>query len=264
MVLKIVCFCLILMSSMGFSKTITLTDQNAMILNGPVDGESMTELMVKLQKLNEIETSEPIYLVLNSPGGSVYDGFDFIRFAQTSKRKIDTVTIFAASMAFQLVETLGTRYVTSYSTLMSHLARGSFGNAEMPGQLDSRYSHFLSHLQEQDKIVVARTKGKHTLESYHNLIQKEYWANSDRAITDGFADEQVIVNCDKTLKGSSYREISVMGGLLTLEVEFSNCPLIVSPLSVKIKSGLEYATENKIDINKEFNNKFNTLKNINY
>ena len=247
---------LLLMSILAFSvqaKTITLTSQNSMALNSQVDGSSMTSLMEKLGELNKIETTEPVYLVINSPGGSIYDGFDFIRFAQTSKRPIHTVTIFAASMAFQLVEALGDRYVTSYSTLMSHKASGGF-KGEFPGQLDSRYGHVLSHLIEQDKQVVSRTKGKQTLESYAQLIQNEYWANSTKAITDGFADEEVIVACDKSLEGSRDQEVNL--GFFSLNVEFSNCPLITEPLRISLSRGFRYAEENKIDPVLEFNKIF--------
>ena len=226
------------------AKTVKLTSQNSMSLNGKVDGESMNNLMIQLQELNKIETNEPIYLVINSPGGSVYDGFDFIRFAETSKRPIHTVTIFAASMAFQIVEALGDRYVTSYSTLMSHKASGGF-KGEFPGQLDSRYSHVLSHLIEQDKQVVFRTKGKQTLESYAQLIQNEYWANATKAINDGFADEQVAVECDKSLEGSKL--VSINLGFFSVNAEYSNCPLITEPLSLGLSRGFDYVRDNKID-----------------
>lgn len=242
------------------AKTVTLTSQNSMSLNSQVDGASMTALMTRLQELNKIETTEPIYLVINSPGGSIYDGFDFIRFAQTSKRKINTVTLFAASMAFQIVEALGDRLVTSYSTLMSHKASGGF-KGEFPGQIDSRYGHVLSHLLEQDKGVVARTNGKQTLESYAQLIQNEYWANSSRALSDGFADEEVVVSCDKSLEGSRQQIVDL--GFFALDVEYSNCPLITAPLSINLARGLRFVEENKIDITREYNKMFE-VKNIKF
>lgn len=243
------------------AKEITLTEQNTMSLNGPVDGNSMTSLMVELQRLNKIETSDPIYLVLNTPGGSVYDGFDFIRFAQTSKRKVHTITIFAASMGFQIVESLGSRYVTSYSTLMSHKVKGGFGNTEMPGQLDSRYGHLLSHIREQDSLVVSRTNGKQTLATYANLIQNEYWANSGKSITDGFADEEVSPKCDKSLEATHVQYIDF--GFFALNVEFSNCPLITSPVSISIASGASYIFDKSINVNAEFRKIFDA-KNFTY
>lgn len=242
------------------AKTVKLTSQNTMSLNGQVTGESMNGLMLRLQELNKIETSDPIYLVINSPGGSIYDGFDFIRFAETSKRPIHTVTIFAASMAFQIVEALGDRYVTSYSTLMSHKASGGF-RGEFPGQLDSRYAHVLSHLIEQDKHVVERTNGKQTLESYSQLIQNEYWANSSKSITDGFADEQVNVECDKSLEGTRTEEINL--GFFSVEAEFVKCPLITEPVSVRLSRGFDYVDKNKIDPLVEFKKIFQ-IKNIQF
>ena len=238
--------------------TVVLSDQNTLSLNGPVDGNSMTSLMVKLQALNKIDTKEPIFLLINSPGGSIYDGFDFIRFAQTSKRKINTVTLFSASMAFQIVESLGIRYVTSYSTLMSHRAAGGVSGI-FPGPLDTRYSHILSHIKEQDNLVVQRTKGKQTAASYATLIQNEYWANSERAISDGFADIEVSVSCDKSLEGSHNELIDL--GFFALDVKFANCPLITSPISINIARGYNYLEANKMDAIQEFKKIFD-IKNI--
>lgn len=242
---------LMLLSLSVFAKTVELTDQNTLSLNGPVDGSSMQSLMLGLKELNKIKTSEPIYLLVNSPGGSIYDGFDFIRFAKTSQRPIHTVTIFAASMGFQIVQALGNRYVTNFSTLMSHKASGGF-KGEFPGQLDSRYAHVMSHLIEQDKEVVSRTKGKQTLESYAQLIQNEYWANSSKAIKDGFADEEVTVSCDKSLEGSKWQTIQTAFG--DVDVEFAACPLISEPLSVRFKNRTEVnETKNPVQ---EFRNLF--------
>ncbi|MFZ4411446.1 MAG: ATP-dependent Clp protease proteolytic subunit [Bacteroidales bacterium] len=240
------------------AETIVLSDQNTLSLNGPVDGGSMTALMVKLQELNKIDTKEPIFLVLNSPGGSIYDGFDFIRFAKTSKRSIETVTIFAASMAFQIVESLGTRNVTSYSTLMSHRAAGGISGI-FPGPLDTRYAHVLSHIREQDELVVSRTKGKQTLESYSKLIQNEYWADSKKAIVDGFADKEVDISCDKSLQGSHSDFIDL--GFFAVNVEFANCPLITSPISISPSRGFNYIETNKIDVTLEFRKLFD-IRNV--
>jgi ATP-dependent Clp protease protease subunit len=254
-------FLLLLMFLVSFSlcaETITLTDQNTLSLNSRVDSDSMGKLMSELQALNKLETSEPIYLFINSPGGSVYDGFDFIRYARTSRRKINTITLFAASMGFQIVQGMtGKRYMVSYSTLMSHRVKGGFDNVEIPGSQDTRYAHLLSHIKEQDELVVERTKGKFTLKTYAELIRDEYWANSTRAIKDGFADEEAVVVCDKSLDSSNSRVFNMQQ--YSVNVEFSNCPMITIPLSVKPINNLEYLQKNNIDINKELNKELNKL-----
>lgn len=231
------------------AETITISDQNTMSLNGQVDSESMGRLMVKLIELNKIDTDTPIYLIVRSPGGSVYDGFDFIRYAKASKRPIHTVTIFAASMGFEIVESLGTRYVVQYSTLMSHRAAGGIEGI-MPGPADRRYAHFLSHIKEQDEAVVKRTNGKFTLATYKEIIRDEYWANSTRAISDGFADAEVQVICDKSLDGNENQVVNMQ--LFSVNVEFSKCPMITVPLSVKPATNLEYIQKNNINVTKEF------------
>lgn len=247
---KILLLIMFVISFATQAETIVLTDQNTLSLNNQVDMESMAVLTSELVELNKVDTEEPIFLVIRSPGGSVYDGLDFIRYAQTSRRPIHTITLFAASMGFQIVQGLGKRYVVKYSTLMSHRAAGGIDGI-IPGPIDTRYAHFLSHIKEQDELVVKRTKGKFTLKTYAELIRDEYWANSPKAISDGFADEEVNVVCDKTLEGSSQKLISLQ--MFSVNVEFSNCPMITVPLSVKAANNLEYIEKNNINVFQEFN-----------
>jgi ATP-dependent protease ClpP protease subunit len=247
-------FLLLVMFLLSFSinaETIVLTDQNTLSLNSQVDSESMGKLTSELQILNKIETDAPIYLLLRTPGGEVYSGLDFIRYARTSRRPINTITLFAASMGFQIVQGMtGKRYMVNYSTLMSHRVKGS-QEGEIPGSTDSRYAHLLSHIKEQDELVVSRTNGKFTLKTYSELIRDEYWANSARAIKDGFADEEVSVVCDKSLDGNNSRIFNMQ--LFSVTVEFSNCPIITVPLSIKPISNLEYIQKNNVNVTKEFN-----------
>lgn len=114
---KILLLVMLVLSFAVQAETIVLNDQNTLSLNSQVDGESMGLLTAGLIALNKIDTKEPIYLVIRSPGGSVYDGLDFIRYAQTSRRPINTITLFAASMGFQIVQGLGKRYVVHPCTL---------------------------------------------------------------------------------------------------------------------------------------------------
>ena len=229
---------------------ITLTDKNTLSLNSQVNAESMGKLAGELQALNELNTNEPIYLILHSPGGSVYAGLDFIRYAKTSRRTVHTITLFSASMAFQIVEALGTRYMTNYSTLMSHRSSGGV-EGNLPGSADTRYAHFLSHVKEQDEVVIKRTKGKFNAKTYAELIADEYWANAERAINDGFADEKVELVCDKSLNGTNNRVINLE--LFSVNVEFANCPIITTPVSVKAANNLDFIEKHNIDVNKEFN-----------
>lgn len=209
---------------------VVLNNKNTVSLNGPVTADSVSKVMMNLQKLDSVKPSkDPIYFVLNTPGGSIFDGLQLIQFAKTLNRPVHTISIFSASMGFQIAQQLGIRYITEFGELMSHKAKGSI-TGEFPGQLDQRYRHILSILETMDNVTVKRTKGKQTLQSYKNLYENEYWASASKAIEDGFADEVVQARCDGSLSGTTEKTASF--GPFTINLTFSNCPMITNPVDV--------------------------------
>lgn len=218
------------------AETITLKSDNMVSLNDQVSGESVTRAMLDIQRLNLFESNEPIYLVLNTPGGSIFAGIDFIRFAKSSRRPIHTVTIFAASMGFQIVEALpGIRYMAESGVLMSH--RGAVGgvSGQFPGELNVRVEFYGKVTEELDAGVAARAGI--TLKEYQALIHDEYYALPGKAIKDKFADAQVAVACDNSLNGIHNLEVNTMFG--PVEVIFADCPLITNPIGAKFKTSTE-------------------------
>jgi ATP-dependent Clp protease, protease subunit len=229
----------LLLSLSAVAETVILKADNTVSLNTDVSDNSITALMLDVQRLNKLETDEPIYLVLNTPGGSVFAGIDFIRFARTSRRPIHTVTIFAASMGFQIVQGIQGKRLMAYSgVLMSHRAAVSGIGGQYPGELNVRVD-FLQDISTQLDYDVAKRAGM-SLKDYQSLIHDEYYASTDKAIKDGFADESTDVSCDVSLEGSYTKDFETLFG--PIEVEFSSCPLITGFISAKFKQSTE---ENK-------------------
>lgn len=111
-------------------RTVLLRTDNTVYLQGEVSSRSMTDIQNNLLDLvllrQKSGKSYPIYLVLDSPGGSIVAGEDFIQFAKTLKN-VETITFFAASMASAIVEALpGNRLVVESGTMMFHRAAGGF------------------------------------------------------------------------------------------------------------------------------------------
>jgi ATP-dependent Clp protease protease subunit len=221
---------LLLLTTAIHAKEITLTKTNTASLNGPVTAGSVSEVMQKLQEVsNEGEASDPIYLVLNTPGGSVMDGLDLIQYMNTLRRPVLVVANFAASMGFHILQHSSVRMVTPFATIMSHRANGSF-RGDIPQQVNSRISHITQLVDKMDEHVISRTSGKYNKESYTELIRDEYWSVGDNAIKDGFADEVVTLKCDNSLNGWTDKEISVF--IFTIQVKVADCPLITEPIFV--------------------------------
>lgn len=220
---------LICNSLFASEKQIVLNKDNTVVLRGPVTSSSVGDVMQKLSELNKKgESTDPIYLVLQTPGGSVVSGLNLIEYMNSLRRPVFSVANFAASMGFHILENSPKRYITKYGTIMSHRASGGF-QGDIPQQVKSRFKHITDLLEKMDEQVISRTAGKFNKKSYSELIRDEYWAVGSNAIADGFADEVVTLKCDESLDGVSSQSISTIFG--PVSASFSNCPLITEPLN---------------------------------
>lgn len=213
-----------------FSKTITLNSKNSVSFNQAFTSDYIAkksrEIMTKHYQLSP---KESIYLVLNTPGGSVTDGNHFIDFIKALGRPVHTITIFAASMGYQTVQALGQRYIIPSGNLMSH--RGTLGgiSGQIPGEIEVRLAFWKKMMIELDNRASKRIGMSQ--EAYASLIHNELWLTSSDALKGKHADEIVDVVCDNTLGGT--HNDTVMTPFGPFEVQFSNCPLITGPLQVE-------------------------------
>jgi ATP-dependent Clp protease protease subunit len=225
-------FTLLLSLASVQAKEIILTKDNTIVLSTGFSGASVADLIGQAKQLNaDLKSGYPIYLFLDTPGGSIQAGLELIEYLEGLNRPVHTITLFAASMGFQLVQHLGKRYVLKYGVLMSHKASGGF-RGEFGGngsQLDSRYRFYLRRLDLMDKQTVSRTNGKKTLKQYQLEYDNELWLNGAEAVKFGYADEVVTIKCDQTLKGITERQERFFGFSVTLG--FDRCPIVTSPVS---------------------------------
>ena len=238
------------------SSQLVLSEDNTLVLNTDVNDTIVAELTEKALKMDEdLPSDEPIYLVLNTPGGSIVSGLELIDNLKSLDRKVHTLTVFAASMGFQIAQNLNERLMVSRGQLMSHRARGTvandteFGGSE-PSQTSSRIAHWTRVITELDEVTVKRTKGLKTLEQYRKEYDDELWLTAALAVKEGYADKIVNAVCDSSLSGTSEIEVSFMGLPITLVI--SKCPLITGLLDVKI--GVR-TRDGRVLSHKEFINK---------
>ena len=125
----------------------SLHSMGVYMLFSPIDEESSEDLCEFVIKANYIfPADQPITLLINSPGGSVYDGFGIIDLMESSKLKIHTVGIgMVASMA-ALIFTAGEKGHRSMSRnafIMTH----QFSQAT-----EGRYHEFVSQRPHEDEL----------------------------------------------------------------------------------------------------------------
>lgn len=226
---------MLIASTLSYSKELTLTSDNTLVFNSAFTAKSVSKLIVEAKEMDSrLQSGYPIYLFLDTPGGSIQAGLELIEALNGLNRPVHTVTLFAASMGWQLLQHLGTRYILKYGRLMSHKARGRI-DGEFGGgfsQLDARYGVWLRTIDTMDKQTVKRTNGIKTLKQYRSEYDNELWLNGQEAVKNGYADEVVSVKCDQSLD-SLNRNVTINYMGMNFNLNFSGCPLITYPTSIE-------------------------------
>lgn len=213
---------------------VILNKNNVATLSDEVNGNSVGDTVSQLRGLKE--TKEPIYLFMDTPGGSIQSGLELIEALKGSSRQIKTITSFAASMGFQIVQNANERLILKNGVLMAHKARGQvdgeFGG-KGPSQMDNRLNFWKQRLQDLDIQTVNRSNGKQTIESYQNAYENELWLTGTQAVEQGYADRVVVVKCDASLDGVNTRTTTFFG--MEVQYDIDKCPLSAAPKNIRMK-----------------------------
>lgn len=238
-------------------EVLVLGPANTLVLRGPVTDESASTLQKKLLTMSHtLPLNETIYLVLDTPGGSISAGNSLIDTARGIPQKVKTLTIFAASMGFHIAQNLDERLIVPRGTLMSHQATfGGVGgevNSDGTGQLISRLKWSMRMIQLMDATAAARMDME--LNAYQQMIKPEYWVDGQDAVNGKAADKVILASCSPELvESTTLSSVETMFG--TLAVEFSSCPLITFPISVG-RANLHFANPQQEE---EFNKFLKTM-----
>lgn len=211
---------------------LVLSERNTVSLAAPIDGDSVRNISEELlTKSDKLRANEPIYLVLNSPGGSIGDGLRLITLIQGLPQKVHTLSLFSASMSFITSQYLSTRYVVQDSVLMSHRAMASEMEGQVPGTLNSRVDALTDDITRIEQTIADRAGM--SLANYQKAVTNELWLSAGGAIAMKMADRLVRVRCDDTLRGYGPSQTFRLF-IFTVTLQFHKCPLITTP---KVVSG---------------------------
>lgn len=224
-------------------RTIVLETANTVLLKGPVTEDSVSATMKKLQDVSRrVSKDTRILLILDTPGGDIFAGNELIDFADALPQKVDTLSLFSASMGFQIAQNLERRYISRSGTLMSHRASLQGMGGQVYGEFDSRYAMIRRVVDRLDVIAAARMSLD--LQTYRAKIQNELWVHGFDAEQEKIADEAVLVSCGASMSGSSKQVFNTMFGPVT--VTFNNCPLIKAPEAIEM-GGIDLTRQAEVE-----------------
>ena len=209
------------------SEDVTLTTSNTIALRSEVNGESVSAFIDQFYK----STANPVYVYIDSPGGSVIDGFKIIEAIKGEKnRQVICVANVAASMAFSILQACPVRYVTEHGIIMQHV--GSYG---VRGQSPNNVSmvNFLERVFKKLSADDAKRLGL-SLTSFLKKTRDDWWMFSEEAVDHRAADDIANLTCTKELTDKRVAQtFFTFFGQVT--VTYSGCPIASDPLSVDLK-----------------------------
>ena len=132
-------------------------------------------------------------------------------------------------MGYQTVQNLGKRYILPSGLLMSHRASVSGLSGEIGGELDRIMELLKDNVTELEKVAADRVGI--TLEKYRKDVSDELWLTAQKAVKTNHADEIVLVKCSEDLMETHIQTVRTFFG--SFNVEFSDCPIITAPISVR-------------------------------
>lgn len=206
---------------------VTLTPTNHVALSGPISGESVSKAMIDLAAVLSArgDAKYPIYLVLDTPGGSVLAGFRLHEFLKPYTG-IKTITLNSYSMGAFLAEMIqGERLMVETGTLMFHRMRTGVNGVTVE-QLESQgaYSKSLEQLAERK---VSERSGI-SVDVLHAKFSADWYMQASEAIENNLMDRIVTVKCNKELLSTTETvTVQPLPFLPPVEVTISKCPLML-------------------------------------
>lgn len=169
------------------SELIDLKNEMVILLYGPI-GEQTLAVAESIKKA--ARESKPIWLLIDSPGGSVTVGGQILTAVQSSGVDVNTVCLgMCASMA-AIIHQHGTkRYMVDRSLLMFHEASGGV-SGPIP-QMLSRLTTMDRYVNKMIKYVAKRSG--HKLSEFKAQLGPELWIDAEDAKKQGFTDAVVNV-----------------------------------------------------------------------
>jgi ATP-dependent protease ClpP protease subunit len=215
--------------------TLVVEAANTVVFRGPVDPSSVAKAEREISTISRnLGKNDKIYLVLDTPGGDVDAGADFIDFLGAIPQEVKTVTMFAASMGFQIAENnKGERIIVRNGTLMSHRAKLGGLGGQLDGEFETRYRMIKRTIDMLETVDSARMGL--SLAEYKAKIKDELWVHGFDSKEEKVADKVTLLRCGETMKGEDVVMVDTMFG--AFKVVFDKCPLYKEPIRIEQPGG---------------------------
>jgi len=138
------------------------------------------------EKFDEIKDASSIRLLLNSPGGSVFDGMSIYNILSSVRNKLTVEVVGLAASIASVIALAGDKLIMaegSYLMIHNPWTMMAGGSEELRKAAD-----ILDKMKKDYSKIYAEKTGMETGE-IEKLMADETWMTADEAVENGFADE---------------------------------------------------------------------------
>jgi ATP-dependent Clp protease protease subunit len=163
---------------------------SSVLLTGEIMDGTLYDITTRIRGLinmrDDSKKDEPINLLINSDGGSVYEALAIIDFINNLDVKVNTIVRGRAMSAAALIlcAGTGTRAASRYSTIMFH---------EISSDIYGKSSDMKANVQHMEKLEnmlleIIGTNSKQTIEYWKNNTIKDFYITPQEALELGVID----------------------------------------------------------------------------
>ena len=159
-------------------------------LGSEVAEDNANQICAQMMLLAAQDPEKPIFLYINSPGGSVTAGMAIYDTMQYIQPEVVTVALGMAASMGQLLLTAGTpgkRYATPHARILMHQPSGGVGGTASDIRINANL--ILQMKQELAEINAQRT-GK-SVEKIREDSERDHWFTAQEALEYGFIDHVI-------------------------------------------------------------------------
>ena len=167
-----------------------LLNDRIVMLNEEVNSASASVVVAQLLYLESQDPTKDISLYINSPGGSVTDGFAIYDTMQYIKCDVSTICMgMAASMGAFLLSagTKGKRIALPNSTIMIHQPLGGYKGQATDMEIHTRY---MLDIKARLNQILAENTGK-PLDVIKNDTERDNFMTAQQALEYGLIDKVI-------------------------------------------------------------------------
>lgn len=157
------------------------------MVSGEVEQRMATEITQELLYLNGIDSTKPITMYVNTPGGSVTDGLMIVDTMNFISAPVYTVVVGMAASMGSVIASSGEkhhRYMLTHSRYMIHQPSG--GAQGKQTDIEITAEQILKTRKELNEILAANSG--QPIEKIQQDTEHDYWLSSEETEKYGFVD----------------------------------------------------------------------------